>query len=226
MVKKIVVSILAAVVVAIVGFALKDAAIGRFVVPAVAEYLGERGYFREEVKEGSFVATSEIAFADNELIDAGRLRQLDRGEFAIADSVNRRLRSIEVALTELLQSKAILEAAVIDEAVEITLFISDRQSEEGLLILNRRNPAIARLILNQADYCLSGRASGSRVSSFTVLLEDVHASGFDDMAPIGRLYRTDYHRMFPGHVAADGDGVTRARVLLTPPADLSWQGKS
>ncbi len=187
--------------------------INQFIAPTIIENLKTEQYLREDLKEGRYVVTDQISFANNNVVKGDVLQDLNNGSFArvtdlavIADKVmaldismkgkleksNRNLAEANKEINELNQ----VIQALASKELNVTLFISDITSDKGYVVLNLHNKAISQIIENDKKYALYNAAGGSLKLRSRV--EPTPADNYDKNAAIGRLHRDDYHDLFSG----------------------------
>ncbi len=187
--------------------------INQFITPSIVESLKKEQYLREDIKEGRYVVTDQVSFANNNVLKGDVIKDLNRGAFAraadladIADKVlaldisikgklEKSTRSLADANKEISELNQVIQALASKE-LKVTLFISDIASDKGYVVLNIHNKAISQIIENDKKYSLY---NGSGVSlKFRSRVEPTPADNYDKNASIGRLHRDDYHELFSG----------------------------
>jgi len=187
--------------------------INQFITPSIVESLKKEQYLREDIKEGRYVVTDQVSFANNNVLKGDVIKDLNRGAFAraadladIADKVlaldisikgklEKSTRSLADANKEISELNQVIQALASKE-LKVTLFISDIASDKGYVVLNIHNKAISQIIENDKKYSLY---NGSGVSlKLRSRVEPTPADNYDKNASIGRLHRDDYHELFSG----------------------------
>lgn len=199
--------------------------IDQFITPRIIEVLKKQQYLREDIKEGRFVVTDQISFANNNVIKGKVLQELDGGVFskspdleAISDKVMKLEITILNALDKstkslFLANKKIKELdqvvqALASKELKVTLFISDIDSDKGFVVLNIHNKAISQVIENDRKYYIYNSEGDSLKLRSRV--EPAPAEHYDRNASVGRVHRDDYHELFSGTKS----GVRVARIKI------------
>lgn len=187
--------------------------VDQFITPKIIDNLRQDGYLRQDIKDGRFLVTDEIAFADNHSINANVLKNLNDGGYASRasnQSVSDRVDELEATITGEMATSAqtIKEAhneiqqlnevikALTSKKIDVTLFVSNLESDRGYVVLNIHNRAIAEILKNNKRYYIKN-GSGERVR-LKARIEPTPADRYDANAAIGRLHREDYHDLFSG----------------------------
>lgn len=187
--------------------------IDQFITPRIVENLKKEQYLREDIKEGRYAVTDKISFAENNVIKGHAIQDLNNGVFATSgdiNSISMKVDELEISMqSELDKTKQNLSAAnkeikelkqviqaLASKEVEVTLFVSDLESDKGYVVLNLHNKAIAQIIENDKNYYVYN-TSGDRLK-LRSRVEPTPAVNYDKQAAIGRLHRDDYHELFSG----------------------------
>jgi len=199
--------------------------INQFITPSIIESLKKEQYLREDIKEGRYVVTDQVSFAENNVLKGNVLQNLNSGQFAksadlsaIADKVmaldisikgklEKSNRSLADANKEISELNQVIQALASKE-LKVTLFISDIASDKGYVVLNIHNKAISQIVENDKKYSLYNYSGGSLKLRSRV--EPTPAENYDKNASIGRLHRDDYHELFSGTKS----GVRVARIEI------------
>lgn len=187
--------------------------IDQFITPRIVENLKKEQYLREDIKEGRYAVTDKISFAENNVIKGHAIQDLNNGVFATSgdiNSISMKVDELEISMqSELDKTKQNLSAAnkeikelkqviqaLASKEVEVTLFVSDLESDKGYVVLNLHNKAVAQIIENDKNYYVYN-TSGDRLK-LRSRVEPTPAANYDKQAAIGRLHRDDYHELFSG----------------------------
>jgi hypothetical protein len=187
--------------------------VDQFITPRIVENLKKEQYLREDLKEGRYVVTDEISFANNNVIQGDVIQELNADLFAktadlkvISDqvgqlevSVQNELEKTSISLTKANKEIEALNhviQALASKELDIALFISDIDSDKGFVVLNIHNKAISQIIENDKKYYIYNDLGGSLKLRSRV--EPAPAENYNKSASVGRLHRDDYHELFSG----------------------------
>jgi hypothetical protein len=187
--------------------------VDQLITPRIIENLRKEQYLRDNIKEGRHVVTDEISFSDNNIIKGDTIKNLNDGAFArssdldvisrevvelenfIQDELDKSMSSLVIANQEIKELNQVIKALASKE-VEVTLFVSDLESDKGFVVLNLHNKAISQIIENDKKYYIYND-SGDRLA-LRSRVEPTPANNYHKNAAIGRLHRDDYHELFSG----------------------------
>lgn len=187
--------------------------VDQFISPRIVETLKTQQYLREDIKQGRYLVTDQVSFADNTIIQLDALEKLNANKLASSDEVaeiSEKIAKIELALQESISqsvnslaaaNKEIAELnqviqALTSRELKVTLFISDIDSDKGHVVLNLHNKAISQIIENDRRYTIENNSGDSL--KLTSRVEPAPANNFDKKSAVGRLHREDYHELFSG----------------------------
>ena len=190
-----------------------DNIVDQYITPRMVNNLQQDGYLKQDIKEGKYVVSDEIAFADNHTIRATVLNNLNNNAYMTvtdAQALSDRVTGLEAAMqAELKTSAQALETAqqeiqelnelikaLTSKEIDVTLFVSDLESDRGYAILNINNRAISEILKNNQRYYIKSN-DGERLK-LKARIEPTPADNYDANAAIGRLHRDDYHELFSG----------------------------
>lgn len=199
--------------------------IDQFITPRIIEVLKQQQYLREDIKEGRFVVTEQISFADNNVIKGSAIQALNDGLFAksaylkaitsnvikleetLQNELEKSTKNLLVAHQEIKELNQVIQALASKE-LKVTLFISDIDSDKGYVVLNLHNKAISQIIENDKKYYIENNAGDSLKLRSRV--EPAPAEGYDKNSSVGRVHRDDYHELFSG--TKSGARVARIKI--------------
>ncbi len=187
--------------------------VDQFITPRIIESLIKEQYLREDIKEGRYVVTDKVSFSENNVIPADAIQKLKAGILAKSDdldTVSDKVSSLEISINNELEksTRSLAEAnkeiaelnqviqALASKELEVTLFISDLDSDKGHVVLNIHNKAISQIIENDRKYYIQNHSGESLKLRSRV--EPAPANNFEKNSAIGRLHREDYHELFSG----------------------------
>ncbi len=222
--------VIVTVFLSLLGFFGWDVAIDKFLVPHIRDTLIAEQYLRKEIQQGRFAVVDEDAFNTNFPLNPDHLRALDKQQFItplqLSEPINRiqteikRIRRVydteqqnEIQLLEntiarLQQRVSVLEAQAQGE-FKLAVYHSDKKSEQGVIVLNKRNKTISELIENNERYALKS-STGNR-KWFKVRIQELNIDDEKSITPIARLYVEDYHELFDSE---RNSGIGQANILL------------
>ena len=187
--------------------------IDQFITPRIVENLKKEQYLRDDIKEGRYVVTDEVSFADNNVVKGNTIQALNSEllastadleaisnkvitlEASIKNESEKLTRNLADANKEISELNQVIKALASKE-LKVTLFISDLASDKGYVVLNLHNKAIAQIIENGRKYYIHNNSGDSLKLRSRV--EPAPAENYDKNATIGRLHRDDYHELFSG----------------------------
>ena len=187
--------------------------IDQFITPRVVENLKKEQYLREDIKEGRYVVTDKVSFAENNVVKGNTIQALNSEllastadleaisnkviilEASIKNELEKSTQNLAEANKEIGELNQVIQALASKE-LKVTLFISDLASDKGYVVLNLHNKAIAQIIENGRKYYIHNSSGDSLKLRSRV--EPAPAENYDKNATIGRLHRDDYHELFSG----------------------------
>ncbi len=187
--------------------------IDQFITPRVVENLKKEQYLREDIKEGRYVVTDKVSFAENNVVKGNTIQALNSellASTADLEAISNKVITLEASIKNELEKSTqnLAEAnkeigelnqviqALASKELKVTLFISDLASDKGYVVLNLHNKAIAQIIENGRKYYIHNSSGDSLKLRSRV--EPAPAENYDKNATIGRLHRDDYHELFSG----------------------------
>jgi len=187
--------------------------IDQFITPRIVENLRKEQYLREDIKEGRYVVTDEVSFAENNVVKSNTIQALNSellASTADLEAISNKVITLEASIKNESEklTKNLAEAnkeigelnqvikALASKELKVTLFISDLASDKGYVVLNLYNKAIAQIIENGRKYYIHNSSGDSLKLRSRV--EPAPAENYDKNATIGRLHRDDYHELFSG----------------------------
>jgi len=187
--------------------------IDQFITPRVVENLKKEQYLREDIKEGRYVVTDKVSFAENNVVKGNTIQALNSellASTADLEAISNKVITLEASIKNELEKSTqnLAEAnkeigelnqviqALASKELKVTLFISDLASDKGYVVLNLHNKAIAQIIENGRKYYIHNSSGDSLKLRSRV--EPAPAENYDRNATIGRLHRDDYHELFSG----------------------------
>lgn len=199
--------------------------VDQYITPKVTATLEQSGYLRQDIKAGQYVTTDEMAFADNQRLSAAVLKQLNNQGYARSSeltAVSQQLGQLQQQLAQQASSAARVQQqaqqeirqlneviqALTSGKIDVTLFVSNLESDRGYVVLNINNRAISDLLENNERYTLE-HGDGERLR-LKARIEPTPASNYTTDAAIGRLHREDYHELFSG----TRSGARVARIVI------------
>jgi len=187
--------------------------IDQLITPRVVENLKKEQYLREDIKEGRYVVTDKVSFAENNVVKGNTIQALNSellASTADLEAISNKVITLEASIKNELEKSTqnLAEAnkeigelnqviqALASKELKVTLFISDLASDKGYVVLNLHNKAIAQIIENGRKYYIHNSSGDSLKLRSRV--EPAPAENYDKNATIGRLHRDDYHELFSG----------------------------
>jgi len=187
--------------------------IDQFITPRIVENLKKEQYLRDDIKEGRYVVTDEVSFAENNVVKSNTIQALNSellASTADLEAISNKVITLEASIKNESEklTKNLAEAnkeigelnqvikALASKELKVTLFISDLASDKGYVVLNLYNKAIAQIIENGRKYYIHNSSGDSLKLRSRV--EPAPAENYDKNATIGRLHRDDYHELFSG----------------------------
>ncbi|PMN12383.1 hypothetical protein BCT41_25090 [Vibrio splendidus] len=205
--------------------------VGELIYPQIKEELTNENYLREEIKQGKFVSTTEDEFVKNHPISSQRLTEL-KNQLYVRNTEIEQLKTYlekqhKIYQEQLSQQQKVIvkltarqkelnnHLAGVDKIVdvlstkrlEVLLFISTRDADRGMIILNGQNQAIFKTIKHGEDYVVS--SPNGKTRELEARVETIHAPGLSDDFSMGRIHSNDYDKLFNG-----SSGIAKAQVLL------------
>ena len=187
--------------------------IDQLITPRVVDNLKKEQYLREDIKEGRYVVTDKVSFAENNVVKGNTIQALNSellASTADLEAISNKVITLEASIKNELEKSTqnLAEAnkeigelnqviqALASKELKVTLFISDLASDKGYVVLNLHNKAIAQIIENGRKYYIHNSSGDSLKLRSRV--EPAPAENYDKNATIGRLHRDDYHELFSG----------------------------
>lgn len=199
--------------------------IDQFITPRIIENLKKEQYLREDIKEGRYVVTDKVSFAENNVIKGNAVEALGNDVFAksadlkavsddvvkleivILNELSQASKNLSVANKEIKELNQVIQALA-SKQLKVTLFISDIDSDKGYVVLNLHNRAISQIIENDKKYYIyNGEGDSLKLRS---RVEPAPAENYDKNSSIGRVHRDDYHELFSG--TKSGARVARIKI--------------
>lgn len=205
--KSVLGSVLVVIVLAVLGFFLKDVLVGKIIVPIVVESLEKEGHVQELIKDGRYIAVDQKAFASNYTVSSKNAIQLFNGEllsYADLDTmhaltcINRKIDTLKCINNTLCRG-----------CFKITLYCSDLDSDQGYLVLNRENYLIQHFLKHLERYIIT--APNGYTKEYTVRLERVKEQDQWTSEAVGRLPRGDFDEFF----SSVGRGIGTAEIYIS-----------
>ena len=113
--------------------------------------IDKNNYLTEYISEGRFVATDSENFANENTVRSDILSVLAEGGYVDSNMLNSLTEKVR-ELESTLETTRSIQKAESDGRIQVDLYVSEKDEERGLVVLNRGNPVVAHWIRHNAHY--------------------------------------------------------------------------
>jgi len=180
----------------------RETLVNDFVVPTVKKSLEDGKFLRDQIADGKFVVVDENEFAENHPIEPKYIKELKDGKYSklresIESMVQENIQPIKDRAQKLEDQMSRVEAihkAESEGYIEVHLYESKQDADQDVLVLDAEDPVIGHWLTNGHYYQLRPLRGDGEEQCVKLRLD----KGILDKKAHGRLYETQFHRLFTG----------------------------